>query len=126
MSSGTSTGSGNGPASAGLDARSSTYIGTDRSGSCGGEAVDVDALDLGEVALGRVAELAPAPLLGRTQPADDLDVAARRGRRRRCRAGRSPVDEQDPPVAELEGRDDELAGAPPWDRLTTTNCSSGR
>ena len=57
-----------------------------------------------------VAELAAAPFLRRPQPADDLDRSRRRGRDVGAERHEAPLDEQDPPVVELQRGDDDVAG----------------
>ena len=111
-SSGTSIGSGNGSVLGRGRAHQLDVHRHDWSRQLAGEAVDVDALDLGEFALGGVAELTPAALLGGTEPADDLDVAGRRRDAVSVEGDEAPLDEQDPAVVELQRSDDEISGPP--------------
>ena len=94
---------------------SSTYAGTSGPGSCGGEAIDVDPMQLGQVALARVGQPAPPALRRRVQPADDSTSPRRAAAVVGAEGDEAPLDEEEAPVGELQRRDGFVAGLPPWD-----------
>ncbi len=76
------------------------------------EAWDVEALHLGEIALGRVGELTGTSRLRLPDPPDDVDDAVGGGRYVDAQRDETTVHDQGPAVAEVQRGDHVLAGAP--------------